>query len=110
MDKISKNRFLNNITEKIVKNFNPEKIILFGSYAWGKPSTDSDLDLLIIMKSKLPPVKRIAEVSKILRPRIIPIDILVKTPKEIEKRLEIGDFFIKEILTKGKIIYERRAG
>jgi len=110
MDGTTTKDILNNITDKIVKNFNPEKIILFGSYAWGKPLEDSDLDLLIIMESKLPPVKRIIKVSKILRPRMVSIDILVKTPEEIKKRLAIGDFFIQEILNKGKILYERRAG
>ena len=94
-------------TQRIVKAFNPERIILFGSYAYGKPTSDSDVELLIVMESDQRPVARAASVSKILRPRLIPMDIMVRTPDEIRHRLEIGDYFFQEILEKGRVLYER---
>jgi len=103
-------KLIRNISKKIVENFNPEKIILFGSAAKGTPSKDSDVDLLVVMDSKQRPAKRSIEVSKICRPKFVSMDILVRTPKEIKKRLEIGDYFIKEILEKGKVLYVRKAG
>lgn len=95
------------VVERIVQNLQPVKIILFGSYAHGSPSPDSDVDLLVVMESDERPVARSAQVSGLLRPRPFPIDILVRTPEEIEHRLEIGDQFIREIIEKGKVLYAR---
>ncbi len=103
-------KLIRNISKKIVETFNPEKIILFGSCAQGTPLKDSDIDLLVIMDSKQRPAKRSIEVSKACRPKFVSIDVLVRTPKEIKKRLEIGDYFIKDILEKGKVLYARKAG
>ena len=86
---------------------NPEKIILFGSYAYGKPTPHSDVDLLVVLKMSASPKERSWRVSRLLLPRPFPVDILVKTPKEIEKALESGDFFLQEIITRGKVLYER---
>ena len=94
--------------ERIVSKLKPEKIILFGSYAYGNPTPDSDVDLLVIMKTKAKEVDRYVAVSNLLYPRQFPVDILVKTPKEIkEASRKKGNFFLREILTKGKVIYER---
>jgi predicted nucleotidyltransferase len=94
--------------ERIVSKLRPEKIILFGSYAYGNPTPDSDVDLLVIMKTKAREIDRYIAVSNILYPRQFPLDILVKTPREIavESRKK-GNFFLREILTKGKVLYER---
>lgn len=97
----------NEIVRRVVKKVNPEKIILFGSYAYGKPSKDSDLDLLIIKKTRLPGTKRYSLVSDALYPRLIPMDIIFKTPAEIKQRLSIFDPFMKEIVNSGKILYEK---
>lgn len=78
------------IVKKIVSAFNPVKIVLFGSYASGAPREDSDLDLLVIMESGEGPVKRTAAVSRLLRPRQFPIDIIVRTPKEVKHQLDNG--------------------
>jgi predicted nucleotidyltransferase len=94
------------IREKIVKEINPEKIILFGSYAWGNPTEDSDVDLFIIQKSLQSRSDRQAELRRKLWGSGVPMDLLVYTPAEIEKRLEIDDPFISYILSKGKIIYQ----
>ncbi|MBI4762312.1 MAG: nucleotidyltransferase domain-containing protein [Chloroflexota bacterium] len=93
--------------QKIVDELKPEKIILFGSYAYGSPNPHSDVDLLVIMKTNAPLKERSWKVSRLLLPRPFPVDILVKTPKEIEKALKSGDFFLAEILARGKVLYER---
>lgn len=95
------------ITRRIVEAFNPQKIILFGSHAYGQPTHDSDVDILIIMESQERPTVRAAKVSRLLRPRPFPLDILVRTPDEIHHRLKIGDHFIQEIVYRGNILYER---
>lgn len=93
------------ISDKIVKGFKPEKIILFGSYAWGKPHEDSDVDLFIMKKTKN--IRQTArDIDGYLFPRQFPIDILVYTPEQTQRRLKIKDFFIEEIINKGKILYE----
>ena len=94
-------------TQKIVDAIAPEKIILFGSFAYGKPTPDSDVDLLVIMESEQSPHARSAQISEILYPRPFPVDIIVRTPAEVNERLVIGDYFFYEILTKGKVLYER---
>jgi len=94
--------------ERIVSELKPEKIILFGSYAYGNPTPDSDVDLLVIMKTKSKEIDRYVAVSNLLYPRQFPVDILVKTPKEIEAEAsKKGNFFMHEILKKGKVLYER---
>ncbi len=98
---------LNEIVRRIVRGLEPEKIILFGSYSYGSPTKDSDVDLLVIMKTSDRPADRYLAVSRLIRPRPFPLDILVKTPAEISQALEKGDFFIREIVTKGQTLYER---
>lgn len=94
--------------KKIAETLKPERIILFGSYAYGSPTPDSDVDLLIIMKTNAAQKERYLRVARLLRPRQFPVDIIVKTPKEIETALkEKGNFFIKEIIAKGKNLYEQ---
>ena|ERR1041384_3154581 len=105
--KVSVGRSLRPAIQRIVDALKPEKIILFGSYAYGKPNQHSDVDLLVVLKTKEPLKERSWMVSRLLLPRPFPVDILVKTPKEIEKALKTGDFFLEEILTRGKVLYER---
>jgi len=96
------------VVDKIVKNYKPEKIILFGSFATGKSIKDSDVDLLIVKNTKEPRTKRHLEVDRMLLDRDIPLDILVYTPREIEKRISLGDFFVRNIIQQGKILYEEK--
>lgn len=93
--------------QKIVDELNPEKIVLFGSYAYGKPNPHSDVDLLIILSTKASLKERNWLVSRLLLPRPFPVDILVRTPKEIKEALQSGDFFLQEIFGRGKVLYER---
>lgn len=95
------------IVKRVVDAYQPEKIVLFGSYAYGEPSADSDLDLLIIKKTSESFMDRLVNVRQIVSDpkRSIPFEPLVLTPHELEERLAIGDQFIEEIVTKGKVLY-----
>ena len=93
------------VAQKIAKEFQPEKIILFGSYAWGKPHKDSDVDLFVIKNTNIPSLKRIETLDRIFSRREFPMDFLVYTPAEVEKSLNREDFFVQDILTKGKVLY-----
>jgi len=81
--------------KKIVETLKPEKIILFGSYAYGNPTPDSDVDLLVIMKTNATQKERYLAVARLLRPRQFPVDIIVRTPKEIEHALKNRGYFRK---------------
>lgn len=95
------------ITKIIKEKYKPEKIILFGSAATDKITEDSDIDLTIIKKTKKPRLERMRKVSHFLLDRKLPLDILVYTPEEFKERLEMGDFFVEEILEEGKVLYEK---
>jgi predicted nucleotidyltransferase len=90
----------------ITEKFKPEKIILFGSYAASNATPASDVDLLVIMNTNRSTWDLAGEISSILK-HSFPMDILVRTPQEIARRLEYGDFFIRDIMEKGKVLYER---
>jgi len=94
------------ITNKIVKEHKPEKIILFGSWAWGKPGPDSDVDLFVVKETENTR-ETAKEIDGSIFPRPFPIDLIVYTPAQLEKRKNMNDFFIKEIVTKGKILYAK---
>ena len=89
----------------ILASFGVEKIILFGSYAYGKPTADSDIDLLVVMNHKGSAVKQAAEIRSSLR-TAFPIDVLVRSPRKIRERLKMGDPFFKTIVEKGEVLYE----
>lgn len=98
------------VTQRIVDAFQPEKIILFGSYAYGEPRMDSDLDLLVVMnrlRSKRV-VERDYAVAQVANPDWLAMDIMVRTPQEIAYRLKIGDPFFQEITTRGLVLYEQQ--
>jgi predicted nucleotidyltransferase len=89
----------------IAREFSPQRIVLFGSYAWGKPTADSDVDLMIV----LPKTRGSKRPSLEIRQRVnagFPVDILVRPPKEIARRLREGDSFITEIMAHGRVMYE----
>lgn len=96
------------ITRKIVVGFRPQKVILFGSHAWGRPHRDSDVDLLVIVDTDERPARLAAAISRACRPKFLPLDIIVKIPEEVRQRLEKGDFFIRKILKEGRVLYEQR--
>lgn len=96
---------INEVIDRIVKNINPEKIILFGSYAQGNPGEDSDLDILVIKEMKMPRYKRTREVKKYLRGLKIPIDVIVYTKKEIKEWEGTKTAFINQAIKRGKLLY-----
>jgi predicted nucleotidyltransferase len=98
---------LQDITNRIVTAFDPEKVILFGSRADGIPHADSDIDLLVIMETEGSPIERAVAVKRVCRPRFVAMDMLVKTPEEVATQLERGNFFLRQILVKGRVLYER---
>jgi len=98
--------------QRIVRKFHPQRVILFGSYARGDVTEDSDVDLLVIMPFEGKPLNKSVEV--LLEADIrFPADILVRTPQMVRRRLTIGDCFMRDILEKGKVLYagdHRRMG
>lgn len=99
------NAQIKSLCRQIVENFNPQKIILFGSYAYGKPNENSDVDLLVVMPYEGNELEQMVKVRRRLKSSF-PLDVLVKTPAQLKERSEMGDFFIIEIIEKGKILYE----
>ncbi len=110
-DEMNKNnkKIISEIVEKLKETYKPRKIILFGSYAYGKATEDSDIDLFIVKNTGKRRIDRFVDVKRIIyKPELrIPISPLVYTPKELEERLRMGDNFINEILKKGVILYDR---
>lgn len=90
---------------RIGEEFRPQRVILFGSFAQGRPTPDSDVDLLIITEFEGRPVDKSVEIRMKVRPPF-PVDLIVRTPKKVRERLAMGDGFMKEILTEGKVLYE----
>lgn len=95
------------IVRKIAEGYQPKKIILFGSHAYGKATPDSDVDLLIVKNTDKRPIDRWVEVKRLLRDTAptVPVAPLVYTEKEIEERTAMRDFFLEEILGKGEVLY-----
>jgi len=100
-------RAIRALVKQIAEKFQPEKIILFGSYAYGKPKPESDVDLLVVMETSLRSRQQRLEISRALSPRPFPLDIIVRTPRELEERIALGDIFLREIMTQGKVVYEQ---
>lgn len=95
------------LAEHIAAQFNPEKIILFGSHAYGIPSAWSDVDFLVIMDAPRGELETAVEISKSLPELRFGVDIIVRPKETFEKRIELGDWFLTEIREKGKVLYER---
>ena len=99
---------ISKITDKIMDGYHPQKIILFGSYAYGNPDKDSDIDLFIVKDTPhIRAIDRRLKIRRLLREenRKISISPLVYTSQEVAERLSIGDDFVKEIVGNGKILY-----
>jgi predicted nucleotidyltransferase len=102
-------KLLGKITQGIVEAFDVERIVLFGSFAYGKPRKHSDLDLFIVMKSNQSPSERRIAMSRLFPKREVAMDFIVKTPGEVRERLAMGDFFVQKVLKNGIILYEKKA-
>lgn len=95
------------LVRRLVAEYAPQQVILFGSYAYGEPAMDSDLDLLIIKETSDRFLDRLWQVRRILAGdhQSLPLELLVLTPREVRERLGAGDQFIAEILERGKVLY-----
>jgi predicted nucleotidyltransferase len=101
---------LREITRQIVTAFAPEAVILFGSRAYGQPEPDSDIDLLVVtdaLKSRSV-FERHRAVSDLFPHRRFALDVIVRTPAELRQLVKRGPAFFNEIVTQGKVLYERR--
>lgn len=98
-------RVIRRYARAIAEEFQPDKIILFGSYAYGTPNQDSDVDLLVIMPAANQHTQAVRIQLRLAAP--FAMDLLVRTPKEIAWRLEDGESFTTTIMTKGKVLYEK---
>jgi predicted nucleotidyltransferase len=90
---------------QVAEYFDPDKIVLFGSFAYGTPHADSDVDILVIMPAR----NTINQAAKIRWevPAPFPVDLIVRTPKDLRWRIQEGESFHTEILTKGEVLYEK---
>lgn len=93
--------------EQLKKHYAPEKIILFGSAATGELKEGSDIDLFIIKNTNKRALDRVDEAMEFIEPGI-PVELHIYTPREIDKRLGLGDFFVRDILENGKVLYEKQ--
>ncbi|OHB76438.1 MAG: hypothetical protein A2Z34_05985 [Planctomycetes bacterium RBG_16_59_8] len=97
-------QFVRAIAEKIRERFRPQKVILFGSTATGNASDESDIDLLVIMETQLPPFRQASLIRQYLDDSFgvsRAIDIIVRTPEVVEQRIKEGDFFLKTATERG---------
>lgn len=107
MEKTETEEKIRQIVEKIVKEYQPEKIILFGSWAWGNPGPDSDIDLFIVKESEEDPIERMRQVHRILFGVNAAVDVLVYTPEQTNRRLRMGDPFLRKVVNSGQTLYAR---
>jgi predicted nucleotidyltransferase len=93
------------VVDKIAREFRPQKIILFGSYAEGKQTEHSDVDLLVVMPFEGTGINQSIEILKRVDHKFV-LDLLVRTPEVLKQRLEWHDFFLMEVMEKGRVMYE----
>jgi len=101
-------RLIRRFVREVADRFQPEKVILFGSHAYGQPHADSDVDILVIMPTR-------NELDQAVRICLavdynFPLDLLVRTPKNLAWRLAEGDSFLREVMDRGKVLYEKTNG
>jgi predicted nucleotidyltransferase len=97
---------IQNYCNAIARAFGPEKIILFGSHAYGRPREDSDVDVLVVMRPARQHGRRPSLAIRRKVSAAFPVDILVKAPEEITEQLRGGDSILREIVEKGRVMYE----
>jgi predicted nucleotidyltransferase len=90
--------------DRIVEKFQPEKVILFGSHAYGRPDADSDVDILVVMPAANP-INQAIRIGLSL-PAPFYLDLIVRTPENLARRLRWNDWFLREIVERGIVLYE----
>jgi uncharacterized protein len=102
-------KYIKQVCERIAERYKPERIILFGSHAYGQPTSESDVDLLVVMDFEGSPIQQAIKISRELG-LVTPLDLLVRTPEQVQERLRIEDPFMREIVQRGKVLYEANHG
>lgn len=100
-------RFAEEAARRIARHLPIHKVILFGSYAYGRPTYDSDLDLLVVAKKPGDALRRAVSLSMLIPDRPVGIDFIVVTPAEIRRRIAGFDPFLEEALGKGIVVYPK---
>jgi predicted nucleotidyltransferase len=98
-------RQIKEYVHELVRLFSPDRVVMFGSYVFGEPRADSDVDLLVVMKHSGAAAEQAARIRRSIRAGF-PLDIIVRSPAAIRRRMAMGDGFIREILEKGKVLHE----
>jgi len=96
---------IESLGNRIAHEFQAHKVILFGSYAYGHPNEDSDVDLLIVLPFVGKPVRKAIEIRSKMNPKI-PVELVVRTPEQLAERMANNDWFMQEIVGKGRVLYE----
>lgn len=96
---------IDDLCRRIVQAVKPEKVVLFGSYAYGMPTPESDVDLLVMMDYHTSSGRASAEILNRTRPGF-GVDILVRTPAEVAERLVMEDYFMRDVVERGQVLYE----
>ncbi len=102
------NKEIDRFVRQIVKKFDPERIILFGSHAYGTPSSSSDVDIFVVMNTPLKPIEQEVLIRKEI-PRMFPLDLIVMKPRQFARRMTLGDTLVHTVASKGKILYEKNS-
>ena len=97
---------IEDVGRRIGREFRPERVILFGSYAEGTASEDSDVDLLVVLPFKGRPLEKSLEILNRLDVRF-PCDLIARRPEDLARRYREGDPLVREALDRGKVLYER---
>jgi uncharacterized protein len=96
---------IRDFAQRLAGEFEPERIILFGSHASGTPRPDSDVDLFVVMRFQGSSLRQSVEMLRRLNPPFA-VDLVVRTPQELEWRLQQGDFFMQDVVRWGTVLYE----
>jgi predicted nucleotidyltransferase len=94
------------VVDQIVNAFDPEQVIVFGSYAYGQPSPDSDVDLLVVIETERKEAEEAVRICRALE-YDFPLDLIVRTPRTLARRLALGDQFLNEVIDRGTVLYAR---
>jgi predicted nucleotidyltransferase len=92
------------LSGEIAREFKPERIILFGSYAYGVPGEDSDIDILVVLPFTGKPTRKALEIVSKIQP-MIPLDLLVRTPEQVSERVANNDWLMLDVMEKGRTLY-----
>ena len=95
------------VAKRIAEKFPVEKILLFGSYAYGEPEEGSDVDLLVVMETDKRPIQHTLDIIRSLSPLRFSIDVIVRSEKEIQRRISQGDWMLRDAYEKGRLLYAR---